>query len=155
MISPSLLLIVVVAITAGAVIASTMTRNARSARIKALAAAWGMAYTADDRFQLTPRIAALFPTPGVADVVIRDLVFARDKAGRTFRYLFTVEYTTGVLRGKHRRIGVALLVESPTQPAAPIVLAPAGLLLGDQYAHLLALATTASPPDLPGAPAPP
>src|SRR4051812_14134626 len=104
---PLLLLLVVSAVTVAASAASALRRKARSGKIAALAAAWSMRFTAEDRFELTPRIAAQFPMPGAADVVIRDVIYRQEPAG--FRYLFTVEYTTGVLRTKRRRIGAAMV----------------------------------------------
>jgi hypothetical protein len=147
-IPPILLLLVVIVATAAAVVADAARRKARSARLAALAGEWHMGFTSDDRFQLTPRVAAAFPTPGAADIVLRDLVYGREPAG-CFRYFFTVEFTTGVLRTKHRRVRAAMLVETGRDPAAagarsagdspvysPITLAPADLPLAEQYQSL-------------------
>jgi hypothetical protein len=140
---PILLLAFVVAVTCGAAVASRVSRKARAARVAKLAAQWGMSYTADDRFRITPIVAASFPTPGVADVVLRDLLFNRDAAGG-LQYVFTVEYTTGVLRTKRRRVGVARYVESHVPGESPgagtaigaVALAPADLTVAAQYEHL-------------------
>jgi hypothetical protein len=126
-------MLVLITGTAAAAVAAAAVRKSRSARVAALASAWQMSYTAADRFQITPKVAAQFPTPGVADVVLRDLIYGQDPATGRLRYLFTVEYTTGVLRTKRRRVGVASLVEGP---ASPVTLAPGELPLPDQYEHL-------------------
>ena len=132
---PILLLLAVTAVTAAAAAASALARKARSARLAELASTWAMRFTADDRFQLTPRVATRFPTPGVADVVLRDLIYRQESAG--FRYLFTVEYTTGVLRTKRRRVSVAMVVETGHPAAADsfsiVTLAPPELTLPEQY----------------------
>jgi hypothetical protein len=127
-------MLVLVTGTAAAAVAAAAARKARSARLAALALTWKMSHTAADRFRLTPKVAAQFPTPGVADVVLRDLIYGPDPATGGLRYLFTVEYTTGVVRTKRRRVAVAMLVEAAA--AAPVTLAPGGLSLFEQYEHL-------------------
>src|SRR5438067_11832993 len=74
------------------------------ARIRHVAIQWKMHYTPDDRFQLGQRIVDKLPVPGAADVHVRDVIYASE--GEAYRYFFTVEYTTGVLRRKvdHRRV---------------------------------------------------
>jgi hypothetical protein len=133
---PLLLLLVVSAVTVAASAASALRRKARSAKLAALAATWSMRFTAQDRFQLTLRIASQFPIPGAADVVIRDLIYRQEAAG--FRYLFTVEYTTGVLRTKRRRIGAAMMIETGHTPQifSPVTLAPTDVSLHAQYEWL-------------------
>jgi hypothetical protein len=98
-----------------------------------------MRFTAEDPFQLTPRIAAHFPIPGAADVVVRDLVYGQEDAAGRFRYFFTIEYTLGVLRTKRRKIAVGMLVEAgrpETNPFSGVTLAPGELSLQDQYQWL-------------------
>src|SRR6266536_6334987 len=99
---PLLLLLLLIAVTAAAFLISTLLRKACSARLAALASTWQMRFTPLDRFQLTPRIADHFPTPGAADVVLRNLIYGQEAAG-SFRYFFTIEYTLGVVRTKRRR----------------------------------------------------
>src|SRR5690349_6540985 len=98
-------MLVLVTGTAAAAVGAAALRKSRSARVAALASDWRMSYTAADRFQLTPKVAAQFPIPGVADVVLRDLIYGQDPATGRLRYVFTIEYTTGVLRTKRRRVG--------------------------------------------------
>src|SRR4051812_21921360 len=108
--SPILLLLVLAAVTVAAVVVSTLRHKGRSAKLAALAPTWGMRFTAEDRFQLAPRVASGFPIAGAADVLVRDLIYQQEDAG--FRYLFTVEYTLGVLRTKRRRTGAGMVVET-------------------------------------------
>ncbi len=134
--SPILLLLVLAAVTVAAVAVSALRQKGRSAKLAALAANWGMRFTAEDRFQLAPRVASGFPTAGAADVLVRDLIYRQEDAG--FRYLFTVEYTLGVLRTKRRRKGAGMVVETGVAGEAfsVVTLAPAELPLAEQYAWL-------------------
>jgi hypothetical protein len=133
---PILLMLVVCAVTAAAAAGSALRRKARSARLAALATTWNMRFTSQDRFQLTARVAARLPMPGAADVVVRDLIYRQEGAG--FRYLFTVEYTTGVLRTKRRRIGAGMVVETGQggEVFSDVTLAPTNLDLREQYEWL-------------------
>jgi hypothetical protein len=145
---PILLLGVLLAVTCAALTIDALMRRSRSTRLAALASDWQMRFTSDDRFQLAPKIAGRFPTPGAADVVVRDVMYTQETSG-CFRYLFTVEYTTGVLRTKRRRTGVGMVVEGPacaalagalsamtTHDYSPVALAPPELPLAEQYTTL-------------------
>jgi len=134
--SPIVLLLLLAAVTVAAVTVSTLRQKGRSAKLAALAATWGMRFTAEDRFQLAPRVAIGFPTAGAADVLVRDLIYQQEDAG--FRYLFTVEYTLGVLRTKRRRKGAGMVVETGVAGEAfsAVTLAPGDLTLHEQYAWL-------------------
>jgi hypothetical protein len=141
-IPPILLLCLLLGVTAAASIADALARHARAHRLSQLAAAWDLRFTPEDRFQLTPRIASQFPTPGAADVVVRDILYGQEPGGR-LRYLFTIEYTVGVLRTKRRRSAVGMVVESPHTAAAAaaspdpdLVLAPTTMPTNDQYEWL-------------------
>jgi hypothetical protein len=139
MLPPILVLLLLLAITAAAFAADTFLRKRRSTRLAAMAAQWQMRFTAQDPFQLTPRIAAHFPIPGAADVVVRDLVYGQEDAAGRFRYFFTIEYTLGVLRTKRRRVAVGTLLEAgrpETNPFSGVTLAPPELSLPDQYQWL-------------------
>jgi hypothetical protein len=138
-IPPILLLCFLMAVTAAASIADALARHGRARRLSALAMAWRLRYTTDDRFELTPRVAAEFPTPGAAYVVVRDVVYGRE-AGGIVRYFFTIEYTVGVLRTKRRRSAVGMVVdggEGKCVTAAPALeLAPADVPTVRQYEWL-------------------
>jgi hypothetical protein len=99
-----------------------------------------MRFTPDDPFQLTPKVSAQLPMPGAADVAVRDLLYCQEPSG-ALRYLFTVEYTIGVLRTKRRRVSVGMLVEEgvrtvPIEPFSGVTLAPEDLPLEEQYQWL-------------------
>src|SRR4051812_49690103 len=80
-----------------------------------------------------------FPTPGAADVVVRDVVYG-EEAGGILRYLFTIEYTVGVVRTKRRRAAVGMVVETSGSSVArsdsDLALAPAELPTVEQYEWL-------------------
>jgi hypothetical protein len=142
-IPPILLLCLLLGVTAAASIADALARHARARRLSALAGRWDLRFTPEDRFGLTPRVAAEFPTPGAADVVVRDLVYGQE-AGGGLRYLFTIEYTVGVLRTKRRRSAVGMAVEAASGGSTTagerhplgLALAPATLPTIEQYEWL-------------------
>ena len=133
---PIPLLLLLVALTFVSYYASTWMRQVRSNKLAALAASWEMNFTHIDRFQLTRTIAARFPTPGAADIVVRDLIYGPDSTAGSLRYFFTIEYTLGILRTKRRWISAGTLVErtgDSTDRFSPITLAPTTRPLLDQY----------------------
>ena len=145
MISPLLLLCLLMGVTAAASIADALARHARARRLSGLGGRWGLRFTPEDRFQLTGRVAAQFPTPGAADVVVRDVVYGQEGSGGRLRYLFTIEYTVGVLRTKRRRSAVGMMVERAPSGEVKgtaatrdpdLLLAPAGLSTVEQYEWL-------------------
>ncbi len=81
----------------------------RSSQIQKLAREAKMSYVAGDRFQLAERIGELSPIPAAADLVIGDVVYFTEADG--YRYIFTAEYTVGVLRSQQRQRRVMMLVE--------------------------------------------
>src|SRR5947209_15588011 len=86
--------------TLAAFVRHLLVRRRVARRLSRLAGQWGMHYAADDRFRLTPRVAERFSVPGASDFVVLDLIYAQER--ERYRYLFTVEYTAGVLRAKRR-----------------------------------------------------
>jgi hypothetical protein len=131
------------ALTAAAAAVSHLFHRRRSAAVAALASRWQMRYLPDDRFHLAPRIAQSLPTPGAADVLVKDLIYG-DEPGpnppANLRYVFTIEYTLGVIRGKRRHVAVGTLTESRAgaigEGYSPVTLAPSNLPLLKQYEHL-------------------
>lgn len=113
----------------------------RHARLKRLAGEWGMQFCPDDCFRLTLRVAESFPVCGVSDMRVVDLVYGQD--GGSHRYIFTAEYTEGVVRTKRRIRRVAMVVESRGRNSSDretcIVLAPSERSLLDQYRHVRGL----------------
>jgi hypothetical protein len=148
MFSPLTLLFALIALTALAAAASQYIRRRRATRVAALAARWQMHYAPDDRFHLGARVAHTLPVAGAADVVVKDLIYGDDRiespattaANPRLRYVFTIEYTLGVIRGKRRHVGVGTLTETRGgvigEGYSPVTLAPSHLSLLKQYEHL-------------------
>jgi hypothetical protein len=76
--------------------------------------------------------------PGSADVVVCDVIYGIEDGFH--RYLFSVEYTVGVIRAKRRIVRVATFREprehSDTSTPAALELADESLPLIDQYRTL-------------------
>src|SRR5437588_7015254 len=98
---PGPILGLLVLTTAGAAILEILSRRRRRASLRQLAVDWGMTYSAVDTLRLTPKVAAHFPIPGAAHVRISDMIYGGDPNDpNRYRYVFTAEFTTGVVRGK-------------------------------------------------------
>jgi hypothetical protein len=67
-------------------------------RLRACAGRWNMHFAPGDRLRLARRIVGQFPVPGAASISVRDLLYRT--ADNRHQYLFTVDYTVGVIRGK-------------------------------------------------------
>jgi hypothetical protein len=87
----------------------------RCRAFRGLAREWGMQYVSSDRFRLAERIAGRLPVPGAADLRVSDLLY-RTEAGRR-QYLFTCEFTRGVVFSQRRRRRVAAFEESTSAEA--------------------------------------
>ena len=72
-----------------------------------------MHFAPGDRLRLAQRIAEQFPVVGAASISVRDLLFRTDDSRH--QYLFTVDYTVGVIRGKVGRSTVAGFSEPVTR----------------------------------------
>ena len=127
----------------------SLTRRRRKRILRRLASEWGMTYAAHDRLRLTPKVAAGLPVAGAADVYVLDLIYGSD-AGQ-YRYIFTVEFTTGVIRGKRRRVRVGTFCEprDRSAEAAPqaVCLASEGLPWPQQYRQLARSDVATGSPD--------
>jgi len=139
--SPMLFLAGVLGVTAAAWAWELAARAGRRHRVQAIAGKWQMHYSEGDRFHLAPRVAEQFPVYGAADVRVADVVYG--VRGARHYYIFTAEFTEGVVRTKHRRWRVAALSEGRGQaaegPGIKITLAPEGMGLVEQYEHLAQL----------------
>lgn len=137
-ISPGIMLAVLVSLTGLAGGIESLSRRRRKRALRKLAAAWGMTYTARDRLRITPKVASRLPVPAAADVYVLDVIYGT--AGGLYRYVFTTEYTSGAVRGRHRNVRVATLSESRGREnpdaALSVTLAPDGLPLVEQYRRL-------------------
>src|SRR5688500_12993643 len=97
---PAIFLISLLILTALVWTLHRVARHGHKRKLRELAAQWRMSYTPSDVFDLSARVASEFPIPGVADLRIRDMIYASQ--GDRHRYVFTAEYTLGVIE-RHRR----------------------------------------------------
>jgi hypothetical protein len=124
-----------------AVLVNMLVRRQLGQALKRLGGEWGMRYTETDVFGLAPRVAQRFPVPGASDLRVVDLLYRIE--GDRHRYLFTTEYTQGVIRTKHRLRCVVTFTE-PRDPigaeaaasSSALVLAAEELPLVEQYMQL-------------------
>ena len=134
---PLILLALLVAATVVARVVDGVARRRRAVAYGLLAVAHDMHYSPGDPLRLTPRVAAALPVPGAAAVRVIDLLYRTDDAGH--HYVFTAEYTVGVVNVK-RRVRRAAAFDEPrgtTVPPAAVRLGPEHLELAGQYESLL------------------
>ncbi len=126
--APLELLIVVMAVTIGAAAWQYLMRYPHRTGLRRLARQWGMNFVAFDRFRITERLREMFPVPGAADLRVVDVMYGLDED--CHRYVFTVHYTLGALRGKRRVWRVASMLEpretGNPRPAEVLVAEPGG-----------------------------
>jgi hypothetical protein len=129
--------ILVVCITAFAVIAEMISVYRRRRWLRRLAKQWNMHFAAGDRLRLAGRIASRLPVPGCSNVRVRDLLFSTD--GQWHRYVFTVEYAVGAVRGKSGRTHVVGSLEPVTHAVAAnyaLIFAPDNLAPASAYEYV-------------------
>lgn len=140
LITPSEFFVAMLTITVFAAIAQWAVRRRQMSRLRRLAADSRMHFSAADRFRLAPRIASLLPVPGAAGVRVLDLIYGVEQD--RCRYIFTTNYTIGVLRTKTSVQRVVSYSEPRTSDGgaatSPLVMAPESLPIVEQYQHLLA-----------------
>lgn len=135
--SPPLVLVAVICITAAAGLAWRIVRRRQRRVLAELAREWNMHYTARDVFGLARHIADRLPVVGAADVRVSDLIYGSDQKG--LQYIFCAEYTAGVIRSKSRRRCVVSVLEPRSSGQldwATLRIAPADLPLVGQYRSL-------------------
>jgi hypothetical protein len=138
--NPGALLSVLVAVTILAVFMEAMSRRRRRRSLRQLAGTWGMTYSPTDRLRLLERIAERFPVAGAADLEVSDVIYGSD--GERYRYVFTVRYTVGVIRGKRSLRRVAAFSEARQRrtvlsgEAGQMSMADEQLSLVEQYGSL-------------------
>src|SRR5271169_860281 len=143
--SPIILLAVVCALTAAALMSDVMRRRRMHRNLRRLAAQERMHFSIYDQLRLAPRVASGLNVPGAAAVGVIDLLYASEDG--QYRYVFTGEYTTGVVQSK-RRVRRAAAFSEPrertaTVPPCAIRMAPPDLPLLEQYRWLLQQPTAA------------
>lgn len=128
----------VVLLTLAAAVCESILGRMHRKRLRAIAEQWKMLYTPIDQFRLTARIARHFPVPGAANIIVLDLMYGIDCD--RYRYIFTAEYTAGVISHKRRVLRAASFSEprdrSGASSPATITLAPLKLSLIEQYRAL-------------------
>jgi hypothetical protein len=136
--NPSELLGSTVAITVGACFAESILRRRHAEALRRLASEWRMNFSLTDRLNLTGKVARHFPIPGAANLRVTNVIYgtARDR----YRYVFTAEYTTGVVRAKRRFMQAGSFSEPRGREEAPsvetVVLAISTQPLVEQYREL-------------------
>ena len=144
---PGVLLFALIALTVVAVAMDVLAHRRRARALRVLAAQWRMTYHPADPIRVAPKVLPRFPIPGAANVRVMDLIYGSDRD--RYRYVFSVEFTVGLVGPRRRIVRVASLSEPRDRGATGPVslnLAPAQGTLVDQYRYL-------TPPGA-GAPAP-
>src|SRR3954451_2179996 len=151
--SPWQVLCLTLAVTLFAYAAELVRRRWHRRALRRLAAEWGMTFSQADTLRLTPKVARHFPIPGAANLSVVNVIYGSDPD--RYRYVFTAEYTVGVVNAKRRNVRVGSFTEPRDRTRGGpgvqenVVLAPVELSLLEQYRHA---APTGS--DQPRAPAP-
>lgn len=136
--SPGVVLLVLIGLSALAALIERSGRRRHKRALRQLAARWQMTYSPHDRLRVAAKVANRLPIPGAADVYVTDVIYGGQ--GERYRFVFTAEYTVGVVRGKRRRVRVGTFSESrgreSGQRMSEVLLAPEGLPLLEQYEKL-------------------
>jgi hypothetical protein len=135
--TPGLLLLSCVLLTAAAAVLDVLSHRHRGRALRALAAQWRMNYHPADQLRLASKVLPRLPVPGAANVRVMDLIYGSDRD--RYRYVFSVEYTIGVVGPKRRVVRVATLSEPRERGGSgPITLrlAPDEGSIIDQYRSL-------------------
>jgi hypothetical protein len=103
--SPALYLIVLLGLLIAAITIDLIRWYSYSNKLRVCAHGWHMHFAHGDRLRIARRIVHQFPVPGAALIRVRDLIFRTDETRHV--YLFTVDFTVGVIRGKVGRSRVA------------------------------------------------
>src|SRR5438067_9373386 len=97
---PLTFLAAMLALTLVAYFGHALLRHRTASALRRLAVERRVHYSATDRFQITPRVVVGFPIPGASDLRVLDLLYHAE--GDRYHYVFTIEYTLGVVRTKRR-----------------------------------------------------
>jgi len=138
--NPGICLLVLVGVTALAVLIELVSARKRRRVLRELATVWKMTYSPTDRLRLLARIEDKFPVPGAADLDVSDVIYG--SLGERYLYVFTVRFTVGIIRGKRSLWRVATFSEARGRRAIlgnqsdPIAMAEEHLSLMEQYKSL-------------------
>ena len=114
--TPHQFLLITLGATAAAVAAERIYRRRRHRAFAAQARVWNMHYSARDLFRLAEQVAPRLPVVGAGDVFVEDVIYGVE--GEFHRYLFSVEYTLGLVHAKRRVVRAASFRE-PRQHRDP------------------------------------
>ena len=137
--SPWQVLSLTLAVTLFAYAAELVRRRWHRRALRRLAGEWGMTFSQPDTLRLTPKIARHFPIPGAANLRVVNVIYGSDPD--RYRYVFTAEYTVGVVSAKRRNVRAGSFTEPRDRTRGgpgvreTVVLAPAELSLLEQYRH--------------------
>jgi hypothetical protein len=140
-VSPEIYLILILMVLATVVGHSALRSYLQRKHLRNLARKWNMHFAAGDRLRLAQRAARHFPVPGAASIRVRNLIFRTEESRH--QYLFTIDYTVGIIRGKVGRSSVAGFEEPVTrgirsnQAPPTLFLAPRNLSFPAAYQHVL------------------
>jgi len=144
--TPGALLLVCLTVTAIGVGLDVAAHRRRARALRALASLWRMNYHPADQLRIAGKVLSRLPVPGAANVRVMDLIYGSDRD--RYRYVFSLEYTIGVIGPKRRIVRVATFSEprgrgeQPAGHSALVTLAPAKGSLVDQYRYF-------APPEAP------
>lgn len=136
--NPSQLLVLTVVLTLTAHVVDSVLRRRSAEALRRLAAEWRMNFSLTDRLNLTGKVARHFPIPGAANLRVTNVIYgsARDR----YTYIFTAEFTVGVVRAKRRLTQAGWFAEPRGHEDGPeferVVLASAEHPLVQQYREL-------------------
>jgi heme exporter protein D len=139
-VTPAQYLFLAVCILVALAIVEARRVRRRRRMLRELAKQWRMHFARGDRLRLAARIADKLPIPGAANVRVRNLLYCTD--GNRHKYLFTIEYHVGVVRGKLGRWRVGGFQEPvsrgpcPSEECGALYLAPQGLSLEKSYGQV-------------------
>jgi hypothetical protein len=136
--NPGVLLSVTAVLTCGAAITQRWADRRRRRILRALAVSWGMNFNPGDQLRLAARVAQYLPICGAASVSVGNVIYGID--GEFYRYIFTAEYTLGVLRTKKRHLRAASFAEPRDRRHAgepePVRLGTESRSIFEQYGEL-------------------
>jgi hypothetical protein len=140
-VSPEIYLILILTVLATVAGHSALRSYLQRKHLRNLARKWNMHFAPGDRLRLAQRTVRHFPVPGAASIRVRNLIFRTEESRH--QYLFTIDYTVGIIRGKVGRSSVAGFEEPVTRgsrsnQAPPVLfLAPKNLSFPAAYQHVL------------------
>jgi hypothetical protein len=138
---PPILLLLILVVVSMAVLSASRWRQHQQRRVlHRLAVESRLHFSRTDQLRLAPRLAEALPVPGAAGISVSNLIYG--SGAGVHRYVFTVEYTVGVMHRRERVRRAAAFSEPRercgTGTATPcLALAPEELPMPEQYRTLL------------------